>query len=262
MSILHLQLNNQSVHIDNGELVSYLVDEYQVIHQKGAPGWRNADTEMFPIIGPTAAAGFIVHTPRGEAVQDQHGLLREVKYELSMHSSTKAVFEKVYLAGTAVRNSKYPMKSTAEFLQWPYDFRFRKTFELDANGLAVRFSVSGEKGMPFMLGYHPAFQLKTPTPTIETSAGRTVTLSEVLSVGSRALFVKEGGSITLHDKRSVKLKSSGFNHFMCWTEVPNMVCIEPITFYPYAVKQEELHQGFDQLVSDARHFALKFELCD
>jgi len=74
------------------------------------------------------------------------------------------------------------------------------------------------------------------------------------------LYSSQKISITLHDKRSVKLKSSGFNHFMCWTEVPNMVCIEPITFYPYAVKQEELHQGFDRVVEGGKEFLLKIEL--
>ena len=30
--------------------------------------------------------------------------------------------------------------------------------------------------------------------------------------------------------------SKGFDNFMLWTEVPNMVCIEPITAYPYTGK--------------------------
>jgi len=38
---------------------------------------------------------------------------------------------------------------------------------------------------------------------------------------------------------------------MCWTEVRNMVCIEPISFYPYAVDQTELHQGFQKLEDTA-----------
>jgi hypothetical protein len=41
---------------------------------------------------------------------------------------------------------------------------------------------------------------------------------------------------------------------MLWTEVPNMICIEPITFYPYAVDQMQLHDGFDYLTDEDRNF--------
>ena len=116
MSNTILKHGNQTVQIDAGELVGYLVDDYQVIHQKGAPGWRSADTEMFPLIGPTADAGFQVQTARGQATQDQHGLLREMAYVRLTHSSTSAVFEKVYKANSPVRNAKFPAKSTEEFL--------------------------------------------------------------------------------------------------------------------------------------------------
>ena len=56
-----------TVVIDDGELVSYSFYGEELIHQKGDRGWRNADTEMFPIIGPTEANGFKVNTKRGEA---------------------------------------------------------------------------------------------------------------------------------------------------------------------------------------------------
>ena len=62
--MVDLKLENQTVKIEKGELVSYNVGGYEYIHQKGSPGWRNADTEMFPIIGPTADAGFLVKTPK------------------------------------------------------------------------------------------------------------------------------------------------------------------------------------------------------
>ena len=260
MDIVHLQLGRQTVRIEAGELVSYLVDGHEVIHQKGSPGWRSSDAEMFPLIGPTNEANFQVQTPRAAATQDQHGLLRELRYLTLEQSVTKAVYEKVYTANTQVKNSKFPAKSTAEFLSWPYDFSFRKTYELDANGLTLSFGVSGEKGMPFMLGYHPAFKLVTDTPTIEPNGRKLITLAEVLAVGSRALEVPNCNQIILNDQLSLKLKSSGFRHFMCWTEVPNMVCIEPITFYPYAVSQENLHEGFDQLEKDEQVFSLRIEV--
>jgi hypothetical protein len=250
-----LSYKNQTVKIDQGELVSYLVEGHEYIHQKGSPGWRSADTEMFPIIGPTADANFRVKTEKGEAIQDQHGLLREMNYELVNSTDTKAVFKKKYAAGTQIKNSKYPAKSTEEILAWPYDFTFKKSFDLSENGLEVIFSISGENKMPFMLGYHPAFILVTNSPTIIAN-DKEITLAEVLAVGNRAYQVKDCTEIVLKDKKALKITSKGFGSFMLWTEVDNMICIEPITFYPYEVKQENLAEGFMYLEDREEQFTL------
>ncbi|MFX0555251.1 aldose 1-epimerase [Maribacter sp. CXY002] len=248
-----LQLNNQSVKIDAGELISYKVGGHEFIHQKGSPGWRNADTEMFPIIGPTNIANFRVKTPKGDAIQDQHGLLREMEYKASDQNDTSVIFVKKYLANTKVPNSKFPNKSTEKELSWPYDFQFKKAFELKEETLEISFEISGEQGMPFMLGYHPAFKL-TGIDTIVDTGKKTITIDEVLAVGSNALLVREVSSIVLKDKKSLKIETSGFGNFMLWTEVPNMVCIEPITFYPYAVEQKNLNTGFEELGKKAKVF--------
>ncbi|WP_396635430.1 aldose 1-epimerase [Maribacter sp. R77961] len=250
-----LRLGKQSVQIDEGELVSYSVSGHEFIHQKGSPGWRNADTEMFPIIGPTNEANFKVMTPKSAAIQDQHGLLREMRYEGIHQTETKATFEKKYVAHTPVKNSKYPSKSTEEKLAWPYDFGFQKSFELTENGLAVVFNISGEKGMPFMLGYHPAFKLGSKKPIISTQE-KSITLDEVIAVGSRAFQVPDCAQILLKDEKSLEITTQGFGNFMLWTEVNNMVCIEPITFYPYAVPQEQLHLGFEKLGTAPKTFSV------
>lgn len=241
-----LKLDDQEVRIDQGELVGYQVEEHEFIHQKGSPGWRNSDTEMFPVIGPTNEADFKVNTPRGMAIQDQHGLLREMLYETQEVSEKKAVFIKKYFANTLVRNSKYPNKSSKENLSWPYDFTFKKKFFLNHEGLEVQFEISGERGMPFMLGYHPAFNLTSESAEI-IAGEKMVSIPEVMAVGSRALQIPSQSTITLRDTRELLIKTNGFNHFMLWTEVENMVCIEPITFYPYAVKQVNLNGGFNFL---------------
>ena len=84
--------------------------------KRGAPVGAVSDTEMFPIIGPTAEADFQVQTPRDIAIQDQHGLLREMDYELVSRTGTEAVLQKKYKARTPVKNSKYPEKSNKEYL--------------------------------------------------------------------------------------------------------------------------------------------------
>jgi len=241
-----LQNSNQVVKIDEGELVGYVVDEHEYIHQKGSPGWSSADTEMFPIIGPVNEARFRVSVPKGEAIQDQHGLLRQFGYTCVANDTVSATFEKRYVAGTAVKNSKFPEKSTEAWMHWPYDFVFVKKFTLHNEGLEIEFRISGDSGMPFMLGYHPAFKLHTSAPIIKTNTYE-ISLAEVLAVGSRALEVPNCEEITLLDEKSITIKTRGFGHFMCWTEVENMVCIEPITFYPYQLEQQKLHQGFQVL---------------
>lgn len=241
-----LKSNNASVKIEKGELVSYVVNGHEFIHQKGSPGWGSSDTEMFPIIGPVNESDFRVKTPKGEAIQDQHGLLRQMEYDLEQQTATSAVFAKQYQSGTEVSNSKFPEKSTEAVLSWPYDFRFEKSLLLTDEGLEIHFKISGEQGMPFMLGYHPAFKLHSESPVI-IAKDKEISLDEVLAVGNRALPVEDCSSITLKDEKQITIETEGFGSFMCWTPVKNMVCIEPISFYPYAVNQTELHQGFQKL---------------
>ncbi|MEH6679030.1 MAG: aldose 1-epimerase [Sediminicola sp.] len=241
--MIELRFKEYVARVEAGELIGFAVSGHEFIHQKGSPGWRSSDTEMFPIIGPTNEANFRVSTTKGDAVQDQHGLLREIPYRSCSSTATKTVYKKEYFAGQPVENSKFPAKSTEQWLSWPYDFVFEKSFELAEGGLMITFTVSGDLGMPFMLGYHPAFKLYTESPTIQ-AGDTTISLSQVLAVGNRALYVPGTNSVTLSDKKDITVRTEGFGHFMLWTEVPNMVCMEPISFYPYNVPQNELHSGF------------------
>lgn len=242
--------------IDQGELVSYRVGDHEFIHQKGDPGWQHSDIEMFPIIGPTAEAGYRVHVPRGNAILDQHGLLRELDYGLVRHSETEAIFRKEYSAGTVVMNSKFPDRSTAQRLIWPFEFRFEKHFVLTDNELSISFHVSGEKDMPYMLGYHPAFKLHTEQPVV-ISDSKEIQLQEIIDAGSRAYEVSDCNVLTLRDSKELRIETEGFGHFMLWTEVPGMVCIEPVSFYPYSLGQAELHEGFTYLESDREVYQMR-----
>lgn len=224
-----------TVVVDQGELVSYSKFGEELIHQKGDRGWSNADTEMFPIIGPTEANNFKVTTERGEALQDQHGLLREMAYEVVDHSQDNLVCKKVYKKNTKIENSKFPAKSSEQWLSWPYDFEFKKIFSLDDEKLSIEFEVDGEQGMPFMLGYHPAFRLSGHNTEKVITNDQEIKLQEVLDVGAIALKVLDTSEIKLIKQQGyhISLKTEGFNNFMLWTEVKGMLCIEPITAYPY-----------------------------
>ncbi|AOW19981.1 aldose 1-epimerase [Urechidicola croceus] len=226
---------NSFAKIENGELISYLKNGEELIHQKGNPGWRSSDTEMFPVIGPTDSNNFKVSTPKGIAIQDQHGLLRELKYSVSSSNDTSAAFEKNYIANTVVKNSKFPNKSTEENLNWPYNFSFQKIYSLTNDSLKIEFKIESEVGMPFMLGYHPAFMLNGNLDEKVISDSTEVSIPKIIEGGSTAFPILNTNQVTLvkTEGQNIKIKTKGFNNFMLWTEVPNMLCIEPITEYPY-----------------------------
>lgn len=231
--MITLRNDNSLVKIDNGELVSFTVNGIEFIHQKGNKGWCKSDDEMFPVIGPTSNNNFRVHTKKGDAIQDQHGLLRELDYELISSNEVTATFKKDYKANTKIKNSKFPGKSSEEFLTWPFDFSFEKSFKIENGELKIDFIILSEKEMPFMLGYHPAFLLSNTGKEIFVSKNETCTLVDVYKAGSNAFPILNSNTIILKniDKPNLEISTKGFHNFMLWTEVDNMVCIEPITQY-------------------------------
>lgn len=233
--ILISEDKNSIVKIDKGELVSYKKNGEEFMHQKGNPGWRNSDTEMFPIIGPTEANNFIVSTPKGNYNQDQHGLLRELDYTILHQDDTSFAFKKKYAAYTAIENSKYPDKSTVRLVSWPYSFSFQKKIELKNEALKISFEIRTEKGMPFMLGYHPAFMLQGNLDEIVTTKKEKISIPSIINGGNTAYPILNTDEVKLIKKSgyNLSIKTKGFNDFMLWTEVSNMLCIEPITAYPY-----------------------------
>jgi len=229
-----------TVALENGELISFQKDNIEYIHQKGNKGWRNSDDEMFPVIGPTAKNNFRVHTKNGDAILDQHGLLREMDYSLISSDENNAKFIKKYKKNTEIINSKYPIKSTEEKLSWPFDFTFEKNFTLKNDVLHIQFIIESEKGMPFMLGYHPAFMLSdTGNETLEAGSEK-ITLKDVYKAGSNAFPVLGTDKIILKNihRNNLEITTKGFNNFMLWTEVDNMLCIEPITQYTSYTNQK------------------------
>lgn len=232
-SKIFLQNTHSIVTIENGELISFKKENQEYIHQKGSKGWRKSDDEMFPVIGPMDKNNFKVHTKNGDAIQDQHGMLREMKYTLVSSDEKSANFIKKYQKNTTITNSKFPEKSTEANLFWPFDFSFEKNFELKNDILTINFIIDSEKGMPFMLGYHPAFLLSNTGKETLISDDKTITLNEVNKVGSNAFPVLNTDKIILKnsDKKDLEITINGFNNFMLWSEVDNMICIEPITQY-------------------------------
>jgi len=228
--------NNKAsiVTIDQGELVSYIKDGEELIHQKGSPGWDRSDIEMFPIIGPSHTNNNRVTTKKGVCIQGQHGFLRELKYHLLEKKSNSIVLQKEYKSLTKIPNSNFPNKSTEPEFFWPFDFTFIKSFELFDDALHIHFELISEKGMPFMLGYHPTFKLAGKGDEIIRIQNQKITIDEVLKKGGSAYPFFDVNKLTLIKKEgaNIHIKTQGFDNVMFWTEVKNMICLEPITQYP------------------------------
>ena len=233
--ILNSEDKKSIIKIEKGELVSYIFNNEELIHQKGNPGWRNSDTEMFPIIGPSNANKFLVSTPKGNYNQDQHGLLRELDYSIENQTKNTCVFKKKYAAYSAIENSKFPEKSPIRLVSWPYSFTFKKSIKLTNTSLKITFEVIAEKGMPFMLGYHPAFMLNGHSDEVVTTNKQEISIPEIQKGGDTAYPILNTSEISLIKKTglSLKIQTKGFHNFMLWTPATNMLCIEPITAYPY-----------------------------
>ena len=231
--MITLTENNSIVKIDQGELVSFKVSGQEYMHQKGNKGWRKTDDEMFPVIGPTSKNNYRMYTKKGEAIQDQHGLLRELEYKVISKSKNSVQFLKEYEKNRPVKNAKYPKKSTEALLNWPFNFSFEKNYSLADGALFIEFVIHSEAGMPFMLGYHPAFLLSDTGKETLDANGNKITLEDIYKVGHNAFPVLNTNKIILNNigKNSLEITTENFNNFMLWTEVDNMLCIEPITQY-------------------------------
>jgi hypothetical protein len=232
-SNVFLKKLNSRVIIEKGELISFKVDDHEYIHQKGNKGWRKSDDEMFPVIGPLDKNNYRVHTKNGDAIQDQHGLLRELDYETVFADETSVKFIKKYKKNDLVKNAKFPKKSTEKFLNWPFDFSFEKNYYLSENNLKIDFVINSKIGMPFMLGYHPAFLLSDTGKETLIANDTKISLGDIYKVGHNAFPVLDTDKIILKNigRKDLEITTTNFNNFMLWTEVDNMLCIEPITQY-------------------------------
>ena len=203
---------NSSATIDKGELINYIKNNEELIHQKNEPGWGSSDTEMFPIIGPTIKNNYKISTKRGECFQEQHGLSRELEYIKTKETQNSTEFTKIYQKNTQIKNSKYPTNSTQELISWPYNFKITKIFELNNESLIINFEIETEKKMPYMFGYHPAFKLSRNNTEYLQTKTQTIKLKEILDKGHNAYPLLNCEEITLikPTQQNIKIQTKGF----------------------------------------------------
>ena len=138
---------------------------------------------------------------------------------------------------------------------------FEKKFTLLNDALLIDFMIQSEEGMPFMLGYHPAFLLSATGEETLMANNQKITLSDVLNAGSNAFPVLESDEILLinYDKKNLQINTKGFHNFMLWTEVNNMICIEPITQYTSFTNQQFSEENM-QLSKGKNYFSVEIKV--
>ena len=75
-----------------------------------------------------------------------------------------------------------------------------------------------------------------------------ITIPKIIEGGNTAFPILNINEVSLIKETglNILIKTIGFKHFMLWTEVSNMLCIEPITAYPYTEGQFLSKSLFDE----------------
>ena len=84
-----------------------------------------------------------------------------------------------------------------------------------------------------------------------------------MNAGSNALPVLESDEILLinYDKKNLQINTKGFHNFMLWTEVNNMICIEPITQYTSFTNQQFSGENM-RLSKGNNYFSVKIKILE
>ncbi len=157
-----VRIENQSLAVD----VSSLGAEMQALTSKDGRSWLwNGDATfwggrspvLFPIVGK--APGDKLGIDGQDYPMGQHGFAR--RNEFALESST----------ATACRHELVASEATRAI--YPFDFRLVLEHSLDGNRLTVAAEVTNKdnRGLPFGIGFHPAFVWPLPGARRQSAHG-------------------------------------------------------------------------------------------
>lgn len=210
----------------DGMIVSLCYQWQEYMHRDHDRGRNKTEIEMFPVIWPTQHNGYQV----GWWYMDQHGLLREMVYDIVSYEQDRLVYSMTYKADTLITNSKYPSRSTLEYCQWPFDFVLTKTFVLHADGLSMIWEIETEGR--YMFGYHPAFVLWWGWWEMVNG----ISVRDIADCGHDAFLFEHTERLVLvygDNKKTLTMETSWFGQIMWWSPDAHLVCLEPVTWYPW-----------------------------
>lgn len=214
-----------------GTLKSLQYKKKEYMHNPAHPWWGHSAIEMFPVIWSTSAQDYKVETPRGIWYLDQHGFVRDCEYTYVYHETDSAVFRLDYTADTQIKNSKYPHRSSLEYLSWPYNVCLTKTYTVTENWLEISFLIECEDDMPYMFGYHPAFVLSWN----QTEIINNIPLTDIMKTWDDSYVFEKTKKMTLtyEDGQCLEMSHDWFWHTVAWCPIGTMLCLEPVTWYAW-----------------------------
>jgi len=204
-------------------------------------GWKNSEYLMFPIIG--AAHKDTIRLEGEDFPMAQHGLSRDLPWNVVLHDPDKLVMVQSYEAGEEVMNSK-------GFISvFPESFTITKAYaiEEDAHSGSARFvlSIDIEAGSDLIygIGWHPGWR--------NIDGGIIVLPSTNSAFAESNVREAEGNAMMLSGVKGVEYKNSefelemvhDFGNTLLWDRGEGLVAIEPVS--AMAVRRIPGSQGKD-----------------
>jgi len=162
-----IELGNGIAHVNNGQLVSFLYRNNQIMHiaekadktkeetefwnhTEALGTWEYSGFEMLPIIG---------QYPNGDGIFNgvefslgNHGISRALDYIDKRIKQNKWVGTQIH-NGSPIAHPKDPSRQVV----WPYQFDLEKRLILANKSIRTEYKLSGDV-QPYQFGAHPAFK--------------------------------------------------------------------------------------------------------
>lgn len=225
------------INLLNAQLFSLIRGGVDVIWPGGAPegrrpktGYRNSSPLMFPIVGTAPDWKVLIdgkHHPMA-----QHGIARDLPWELIESNKSSVLFKQVYDGLQEVPSKKGTISV------------FPRSYELIQRCMVCHASLeymivinnTSDKPMPYAVGWHPAFKYVNPSnfavlwPQQNEMYGKRVPLMQVSNADDSVIeFVNSGIVEYLNNEFTVRINHN-FGHMQIWAKKgEECVAVEPIS---------------------------------
>ncbi|MDE1856989.1 MAG: hypothetical protein KGH98_02800 [Candidatus Micrarchaeota archaeon] len=210
--------------------------------EKPAKGWPSSEIVMFPIVGPAPKERIRVN---GKAYpMSQHGIARDLPWEIVEQKPNSVTMVQVYEAGGRVTGKK---GAVSEF---PISYRLTKTYSIDNGALNFNLVVenTGENDMPYAVGWHPTFRA-LENSFVEVRNGHdfvgSAPIERIAEAGGNVMVFEKSNRVVYATPEFHVVMEHDFGILQLWNKGEGLVGIEPIT----AVKMNEPVKGMDAELS-------------
>jgi len=218
------------------EVISFksLADNKELVWSRNPEHWYNCNPILFPIVGPLPDNTYTID---GKSYTlTQHGFLRRSQFNFETVKKDCCT-----LSFTANQQSK---------ALYPFDFKITVNYSLEENKIVLSYTIENldKKDLPFMIGFHPAFNCPAFTDEeytkyyiefeenelIKGKLTNRMYLKDVINDKERQIFFYDGfvksEYVTLTSGgKGIRVSKNGYDVLGFWSksEKAPFVCIEP-----------------------------------